>query len=236
MRPKIDTLSLLANLPLFREVARAELAPLAAATTVRHVPRGEIVFQRGDACDGFHIVVYGQIKLSFLADDGCEKVVEIVSAGTSFGESPMFLGSPYLMMAQGLVDSLLLFVHRNAVMAAIEHDPKFTLKLLAGMSNRMHRLINDVEAYSMHTGTERLVAYLLQQPVEAQGEPPVRVVTLPTSKAVIASRLNVTPEHLSRILHELAGSGLIEVAGRRVTIVDQARLHAYRDAKRQAAA
>ena len=226
-RHKIDTQSLLANLPLFREVSAAELAPIAAATSVRHVPRGEIVFNRGDPCDGFHLVVYGQIKLAFISDDGAEKVVEIVPSGTSFGESPMFLGSPYLLMAQALVDTLLLFVHRGAVMTAIAHDPKFTAKLLAGMSNRMHRLISDVEAYSMQNGTERLVGFLLQQEAEVDADASMRV-TLPTSKAIIASRLNVTPEHLSRILHELSDAGLIEVTGRHVRIVDAVRLRDYR--------
>ena len=43
-------------------------------------------------------------------------------------------------------------------------------------------------------------------------------------KSVIASRLNMTPEHFSRILHELAESGLIEVSGRTVRVLDLERL------------
>jgi CRP-like cAMP-binding protein len=50
------------------------------------------------------------------------------------------------------------------------------------------------------------------------------VVTLPAPKAVVASRLNVTPEHFSRILHDLAEAGLIKVDGREVTIFAAARL------------
>jgi CRP-like cAMP-binding protein len=50
---------------------------------------------------------------------------------------------------------------------------------------------------------------------------------LPTSKAVVASLLNVTPEHFSRILHDLTEQTLIEVDGREIRIVDPARLRAY---------
>ena len=50
------------------------------------------------------------------------------------------------------------------------------------------------------------------------------VVTLPTSKANVASRLNVTQEHSSRILHALIEERLITVEGREVTILDAARL------------
>jgi CRP-like cAMP-binding protein len=52
-------------------------------------------------------------------------------------------------------------------------------------------------------------------------------VTLPTSKAIVASRLNLTPEHFSRILHDLTQAGLIEVDGREVRIKDVTRLRAY---------
>jgi CRP-like cAMP-binding protein len=50
------------------------------------------------------------------------------------------------------------------------------------------------------------------------------VVTLPAAKAEIASQLNLTPEHFSRILHELAQAGLLHVQGRRITALDPARL------------
>ena len=53
------------------------------------------------------------------------------------------------------------------------------------------------------------------------------VLTLPTSKAVVASRLNVTPEHFSRILHDLSERGLIAVEGREIRIVDSAKLRDY---------
>ena len=110
MPPKIKTQSFLANLPLFKELAPAEIDRLAAGTTELLVPRGEIVFQRGDPCVGFHVVVYGQVKLAFVTPQGNEKVVEIVSPGFTFGEALMFMDKPYIVMAQALSDTLLLHV------------------------------------------------------------------------------------------------------------------------------
>ena len=224
-RAKIKTESFLASVPLFKELGPAELAPIAAGTTVVEVPRGEIVFHRGDPCVGFHVVVYGQIKLAFVSAEGNEKVVEIVAPGHSFGEALMFMEKPYIVMAQALIDSLLLHVSRDVVFAELERDPGFARKMLAGLSRRLHGLIGDVEAYSLQSGTERVIGYLLRQDAAAgNAESDPYVVTLPTSKAVVASRLNVTPEHFSRILHELVEAGLIEVDGRDVTIFDAAKL------------
>ncbi|MEO8557165.1 MAG: helix-turn-helix domain-containing protein, partial [Actinomycetota bacterium] len=86
----------------------------------------------------------------------------------------------------------------------------------------------DVESYSMQSGTQRVIGYLLRQDVErADGPTASYTVTLPTSKAIVASRLNLTPEHFSRILHDLADAGLIGVDGREVRIANVERLRGH---------
>jgi len=52
-------------------------------------------------------------------------------------------------------------------------------------------------------------------------------VSLPASKGTIASLLSVTPEHFSRILHELQARGLIEVDRRHIKILDAQGLASY---------
>jgi len=227
MPPKIKIQAFLANLPLFKEFAPAEIDRIAAGTTELHVARGEVLFNKGEPCSGFHLVIYGQVKLSFVTSQGTEKVVEIVGPGHSFGEALMFMDKPYILMAQTLADSLLLHVSRQVVFSGIERDAAFARKMLAGLSRRLHSLITDVESYSLQSGTQRVIGYLLRQDEEqANGAAPC-TVTLPTSKAIVASRLNLTPEHFSRILHELTVAGLITVDGRDVVIQDIARLRGY---------
>jgi CRP-like cAMP-binding protein len=225
--PKIKTQAFLANVPLFKELPPAEIDRIAAGTTEMHVPRGEILFNKGDPCSGFHLVIFGQVKLSFVTSQGSEKVVEIVGPGYSFGEALMFMEKPYMLMAQTLADSLLLLVSKQAVFDGLERDPLFAKRMLAGLSRRLHGLITDVESYSMQSGTQRVIGYLLRQDVERPEAVASYTVTLPTSKAIVASRLNLTPEHFSRILHDLAEAGLISVDGREVRIADAERLRGY---------
>ena len=225
--PKIKTQAFLANLPLFNELAPADIDRLAAGTTELHVSRGEILFNKGDPCTGFHLVIYGQVKLSFVTPQGNEKVVELVGPSYSFGEALMFMDKPYIVMAQTLADSLLLHVSKQAVYDGLEHDPGFAKKMLAGLSRRLHGLISDVESYSLQSGTQRVIGYLLRQDEDQANVAAPYSVTLPSSKAIVASRLNLTPEHFSRILHDLADAGLIAVDGREVAIRDVAKLRNY---------
>lgn len=225
----VEPALLLANLPLFRGLSDAERAPLAAGSRLQRCARGEVLFRRGDPAVGMHIVVYGRIKLSFVSPAGVEKVVDIVDAGHSFGEAVMFLESPHVVGAQALADALLLFLPKAVVFREIESTPHFARRMLGGLSQRLHQLVADVESYSTHSGTERLIGFLLRDcGVEGAGAAgQVLELQLPVAKGVIASRLNLTQEHFSRILHDLAALGLIEVQGRRIRVLDLERLRRH---------
>jgi len=227
MPPKIKTQAFLATLPLFKELAPTELDRIATGTTELHVPRGEILFQKGDPTTGFYLVIFGQVKLSFVTPSGQEKVVEIITPGNSFGEALMFMERPYIVMAQTLADTMLLHVSKEVVFDELARQPEFAKKMLAGLSRRLHSLISDVESYSLQSGTQRVIGYLLRQDDALEADTGPAKLTLPVTKAVVASRLNLTPEHFSRILHELQALDLIRVEGRDVHIVDVARLRAH---------
>lgn len=220
--PQIKTRAFLANLPMFSEMGPAELDRIAAATVPLYFDKGQSIVQCGDPCTGFHLVVYGQVKLAFTSPQGVEKVVEIIRPGQSFGEALMFLDKAYVVFAQALSDSMLLHVAKQAVFEELGSNP-FGRRMIAGLARRLHGLVRDVEAYTLRSGEERFIGYLLAELPEdaAHGAADVK---LTPGKSVLASRLNMTPEHFSRILHELAANGLIEVNGRSIRVPDVARL------------
>jgi CRP-like cAMP-binding protein len=220
--PQIRTQAFLANLPIFSEMGAAELDRIAAATVPLYFEKGQAIVQSGDACTGFHIVVYGQVKLAFTSPQGVEKVLEIIRPGQTFGEALMFLDKPYLVFAQALADSMLLHVAKHAVFEELGPNP-FGRRMIAGIARRLHGLVRDVEAYSLRSGQERVIGYLLAELPEGAASGPAEVHLTP-GKSVLASRLNMTPEHFSRILHDLAAEGLIEVDGRSIRVPDVARL------------
>jgi CRP-like cAMP-binding protein len=221
--PQIKVQAFLANLPMFSQMQEAELDRIAAGTLPVHAGKGQEICHYGDPCTGFHVVVYGQVKLGFTSPQGVEKVVEIVRPGQSFGEALMFLDAPYIVFAQALADSMLLHVAKHAVLDELARDPGFARRMLSGLSRRLHGLVRDVEAYTLRSSHERVIGYLLAEaPADANGAPVE--VHLTAGKSVIASRLNMTPEHFSRILHELGDDGVIEIHGRTVRIPDVGRL------------
>ena len=138
-----------------------------------------------------------------------------------------------VLNAQTLTETLLLTVEKNAVLREIEADSRFALRMLAGISRRLHGLIKDVQGYALYSGVQRVISYLLGDLTNSEsGSVPQSItVSLPVSKSTIASRLSLTPEYFSRVLGELETAGLITVDRRNIIIHDTAKLAGYQSSK-----
>ena len=224
---RLDIPQILLRLPLFHELSPEQLAHIAAGTREKRLTKGEMLFHKGDAPRGFYLIVFGQIKLAFPSTQGNEKVVEIIGPRQSFGEAVMFMDRPYPVFAESLGDTLLLNIPKSAVFELLERDASFARRMLAGLSLRLHSLVQDVESYSQRSSSQRVIGYLLEHAAQVGGSEGETAVALPTSKQVIASRLNLTPETLSRVFHDLSEAGLISVHGKAITIHDQNRLRQF---------
>jgi CRP-like cAMP-binding protein len=218
---------MLRQIAFFRALSDEDIARVTRHTRELSVSRGEVLFNRGDPVQGFHFVIEGQIKLAITSPQGNEKVVEVIHPMQTFGEAVMLLDRPYPVFAQAVLDTRLLHIGQGIVSELIDHDPLFARKLLAGMAMRLHGLIQDVETYSLQSSTQRVIGYLLQSCGDTNAEVPIEF-DLPTSKQTIASRLNLTPETLSRIFAELSQAGLIHVHGKHVKLFDPLKLADYR--------
>ena len=223
----LDIPQVLSRLPLFLELSLEQLSQIAADSREKRLAKGEMLFQKGDSPQGLFIIIFGQVKLAFPSSQGNEKVVSIIGPRQSFGEALMFTDRPYPVFAEALTDSLLLHISKAGVFDLLERDNSFARRMLAGLSQRLHGLVHDVESYSLRSSTQRVIGYLLQLCEQEDHGEGAMTTTLPTSKQVIASRLNLTPETLSRIFHGLAEARLIAVHGRKITIHDLRRLREF---------
>ncbi|OQX30269.1 MAG: hypothetical protein B0D96_05250 [Candidatus Sedimenticola endophacoides] len=215
-----DLRSIIRRIHLFADLDEGDQARLEEGARHLKLKKGASLFHCGDEADGFYYVIQGCVKLTLFAPGGGEKVVEIIREGMTFGEAVMFAGKPYPVTSQAVSETHLLFLSRDPVLRCIEQRPGFALRMLTGISRRMHGLVHDIETYSLCSALQRVVGYLLNE-IEPEGaHESICALRLPTNKSVLASRLNLTPETLSRVLRNLSEKSLIEVSGRQVVIRD----------------
>jgi len=209
---------------MFKELNAEQITQIAEHSQLIDFPKGTSVFNRGEAAVGLYILLNGQLKLGVTSPQGSEKIISIVSPGDSFGEAILFLERQFPVYAQAILDSQVLLVPKSLIFSMLDNDTMFARKMLAGLSVRMHQLVQDIEMLSLQSCTQRFIGYLLQISADAID---ASNITLPASKTTIASLLNLTPETLSRTMAKLQQLGLIEVNGKDVMIIDVKNLRSY---------
>jgi len=204
------------------------LSPVAARALERHcsvlsVRRGERIASRGEPLAGVHLVTAGTVKLALRGADAEERVLRLVCAGEPFGEPAALLGEACLYDADALGEASLVIIPRTPIIALVARDRRFALAFLMAMAGRAHAVLREFQAASTQRGAQRLAGYLESLPARA-GAAGVRTVDLPVSKTIVAARLGMKKETLSRLLHQFAADGIIGVARREIAILDHGRL------------
>lgn len=228
-KQQIDLADFLGGVEPYAALDEAALMRLAGAARIVRLGRGGILFKPGDACRGVHVVVAGRVKLSFCSAQGAEKVIGIAGAGEGIGDDCIPAGRDHQLHAEALGEATLAFLPREAVLECVDGAGGFAWRLMQRIADRVHRLLLDVEAASLLSGSERIADYLVREVDAVAQAGGGAEVELSVPKAIVASRLDLTQEHFSRLLRQLSEQGMIAVDGRRIRIHDVARLRRFRD-------
>jgi len=153
-------LGVLARLPLFQSISRQHFAEVVRQARTLHYRRGQLVAKRGEPVPGLFAVAYGMVKLELHGSAGAERILRLVGPAQTFGEIALFRQQPLPLDAVAVVDTGLVLVPAATLLTLIETDAHFARGLVASLCQRLHAMVSDFEATTMHGATERLAAYL----------------------------------------------------------------------------
>ncbi len=225
--PDSLTSQILKTTPLFKGMSESKLHLIATKAHFMDFEKGDFLFHKGDSCAGFYIAVQGNIKISFISMEGKEHVGRIVGPGQSFGEAMMFLDKPSPATVQTITAAKVLFIPKNIIFQCIAEDTACVHGMLAGLSRRIHLLVSELESLTLDSSQQRVIGYLLQHLYPENAKTSKKSVELPANKSTIALHLNLAPETLSRVLHQLSQKKLIQVEGKTIRVLDIEKLRHY---------
>jgi len=191
------------------------------ANTVE-LPQGHILFNQGDPATAFYWVADGVVRLYRSSPQGDEKVIELAGPNRLFAEAVLFMSGQFPVNAAAQVNSRLIAFDGRTFKDWLTKDASRCFRLMAGMSSRLHKLVNEIDRLTLMKGSDRLLQYLLDH--SDPDETGRQRVEWEAPKQVIASRIGVKPETLSRLLHKLGDQGFIELEGNALYITDAANL------------
>ena len=214
----------LANLPLMEGVSRLVMRQLAMQSTVITVRRGETVVRRGEPVPGVFAIAYGSVKKRLPHRSGSELVLALLGHGETFAEVPALLACAARVDVVTLAQCLLVVVDGAGIRAQAQSDLPLMRNMANAVARRMDALLGEIER-GLLPGLQRLSAYLdsIAEPGDAPG---TWIARLPVSKTLLAARLDLTKETLSRMLRRLVARGVILVGRREIIILDRRSLAA----------
>ena len=208
---------------LFAGLSQSDFNGLATQMTYSPIDKGEVLFLRGDTAENFFYVVAGQIELGLTTPTGEKKVIEVFGPNRTFAEAVTFMRrNVYPANAQALVDSTLVRIPNQAYVDILYGNPDACMRLLGDVCQHLHARVVELERSTIHNARSRLASYLLDRIPQDTANPVTVELDLP--RHVLASRLSIKPETLSRCLRQLQDSGTLIIEDRNVTVPDVGKL------------
>ena len=190
---------------LFRSLSDEILQKIVGNEPPRNYSKGQIIFQQGEPAAHFYLILSGWVKLYRLHLSGEETVLHIFKSGDSFAEASMFSGYHFPATAEAVEDTRMLSINCNHFRKLLGENPDIAMSMLASIAVHMKGLVIEIEQVKGRNSLQRLAFFLIDLcPTDAI----TATVQLPYEKALVASRLGIQPESLSRLLNKLRSYGV----------------------------
>jgi len=201
------------------------MSELEAISASRRYPKGTVIFSEDEEAKGFFVVISGKVKVYKLSPEGKEQILHIISPGETFAEAAFFAGSTYPAFAESLAQTRVLYFSKESFLNLIRKNPQISLNMIASLSHWLRKFVSLVEELSLKDVSARLSKYLLDLCAQSDRSSERGVeFELDISKSQLASKLGTISETLSRALRKLRDRKIIEVEGKKITILQKEAL------------
>lgn len=208
---------------IFSSLSANSIQEISAHARVRLVSQGDTLFQRGDKVRAFYGIVLGWVKIYNSDAEGNEAVLGVFSSGETFAEAAMFLGGEYPATAEVVEDARLLEFEKDFFVHEIITKPNISQGIMGSMAFHLMQMTREIEQLKIFSAEQRLARFLLNLCHDDVG---ACRISLPYEKSLIAARLGMKPETLSRSFAKLREAG-VDVASTSIKIedIDKLRKH-----------
>ena len=178
----------------------------------------ESIIREGQLSLGLYFLESGRVKIFKYSSSGREMIINVLGAGESFNEVPVFdqLDNPVNVSA--VVDTLIWLIEAEALRQVIRKYPDAARQIIINLSQNLRMLVGKVAELTFYTVTTRLARLLLKLPPD-QLSGPERL-----TQDDLAGRIGTVREVVARSLKELENSGAIEIQRGKIKILNQDKL------------
>jgi CRP-like cAMP-binding protein len=219
-----EAVSLLRRAGLFSGLDATMLAGLAPHLRRRAFRKSTMIFHKDQAGDALYIVESGKVRIFLPTEAGDEFSVDVLGPGDVFGEMALLDGQPRSASAIALEDSVVHTLGHAEFQRQLAASPQLASALLAMLSRRLRHVLEYTETLASLDVYGRLARVLLDMAERHGVQDNGIVINVALTQAELATMVGATRERINRALAAFKTQRLIEMRGRKIAVLDQAKL------------
>ena len=203
MQTPTDIERALRRVPLFCDISAEVLKAISLEAVPASYRPKDFLFEAGGKPDYLHVLFEGTVKMT-TGSDGRESIIELLQPVDCFLMAAVLTSKPYLMSAQAIDQVKVLLVPSKLLRQLVSNESRLALTMVASLANQYRQMVRHVKDLRLRTAAQRLGIYLLGLVEKGDSD----TLALPFVKKLIAARLHMTPESMSRAIVTLRNEGV----------------------------
>jgi CRP-like cAMP-binding protein len=202
---------------------KEELLKMADCKTSYTIKKGEPIFEEGESVNGIYCVKDGICKLSKLSANGKDQIVKLVKSGELLGQRSLISEEPTNLSAVALEDMEVCFIPKTEIMNFFNQNNQFSMNVMRNICGDLKDADDHMVSMAQKNVKERLAETLLHLE-DTFGKNSDGSLHIQLSRDELAGMIGTATESCIRLLSELNKSGLIDLSGKKITILDRNKL------------
>ncbi|RPI46704.1 MAG: Crp/Fnr family transcriptional regulator [Bacteroidetes bacterium] len=206
--------------PLFRHLTEEEIQDISLNKITEFFKRGSVIYQEGNRMKGFYCVNNGIVKIYKTGFDGKQQIVRFARKGDIIGYRSVISNEPACTTTEVLEDCILCHIPAEILLRLVKNNGSFALELMKLTCKELGEANAYITDIAQKTVKERLAEILVHLDddfgTDANG-----ILMISLTREELANMVGTATESVIRLLSEFRGSGLIEVNGRKIKILDR---------------
>jgi CRP-like cAMP-binding protein len=206
-----------------KALGKDELLQMADCKTSYVIKKGEPIFEEGESVNGIFCIKDGVCKLSKLSANGKDQIVKLVKPGELLGQRSLISDEPANLSAVALEDMEVCFIPKTEIMGFFNNNNQFSMNVMKTICGDLKEADDHMVSMAQKNVKERLAETLLYLE-DTFGKNQDGSLHIQLSREELAGMIGTATESCIRLLSELNKTGIIDLTGKKITVLDRNKL------------
>ncbi len=208
---------------IFKHLTPEELIKVEKEKVCNFYKRGNIIYHEGSRTNGFYCINSGVLKIFKTGIDGREQIIAFAKRGDIIGYRSILSNELACSSAKVIEDAVLCFVPGETLISLVKTNGNFSMAMMQQTCRELGEANSFITDIAQKTVRERLAEVLLNlKDIFDLDENNVLQISL--TREELANIVGTATESVIRLLSEFKQDKLIDLNGRKITLLDIKRL------------